>query len=219
MRYAVLWDNDGVLVETEGLYFDASRRVLAEWGVNLTREQFQEVSLRQGRSTLDLAIANGARPEQLDAMRSRRDELFADLLRAKSPLIPGAREAIKRLKGRVRQGIVTSSRRSHFDIAHRQSGIPELMDFLLTREDYGRSKPDPEPYLAALDRFGIDPTQCLVVEDSERGLAAAVAAGIDCVIVRNLWSVGSEFKSASCVLNDVSQVPDEVFRRLDADCP
>lgn len=216
--FAVLWDNDGVLVETEGLYFDASRRVLADWHVDLTRELFQEISLRQGRSTLELAIANGARPEQLEAMRARRDQLFADLLRARSPLIPGAREAVEELRGRVRQGIVTSSRRSHFDIAHHDTGIPERMDFVLTREDYGRSKPDPEPYLAALDRFGIDPAQCLVVEDSERGLAAAVAAGIDCVIVRNFWSVGSEFTSASCVLSDVSQVPDEVFRRLDADC-
>ncbi len=212
--FAVLWDNDGVLVETEGLYFDASRRVLADWGIDLTRDQFQEISLRQGRSTLELAIAKGARPDQMDDMRTHRDQLFADLLRAKSPLIPGAREAIQKLHGRVTQGIVTSSRRWHFDVAHRQTGIPALMDFVLTREDYGRSKPDPEPYMAALERFEIDPTQCLVVEDSERGLMAAVAAGLDCVIIQNPWSGTGDFRSAARVLSDVRQVPDEVFSRL-----
>ncbi len=212
--FVVLWDNDGVLVETEGLYFDSSRRVLADWGIELTREQFQEISLRQGRSTLELAMAKGARPDQLDDMRTRRDQLFADLLHAKSPLIPGAREAIDRLRGRVRQGIVTSSRRWHFDVAHRQTGIPALMDFVLTREDYDRSKPDPEPYLAALERFEIDPAQCLVVEDSERGLRAAVAAGLDCVIIQNPWSDAGDFRSAARVLSDVTQVPDEVFSRL-----
>lgn len=212
--FTVLWDNDGVLVETEGLYFDSSRRVLAEWGVDLSLEEFQEISLRQGRSTLELAIAKGARPEQLENLRARRDQLFAELLRAKSPLIHGAREAIQQMHGRVRQGIVTSSRRLHFDIVHHQTGIPELMDFVLTREDYGRSKPDPEPYLAAVDRFGVDPSECLVVEDSERGVAAAAAAGLECVVVRNAWSGDGDFRLASRVLNDVSCVPVEVFSRL-----
>lgn len=205
-----------MLVDTEGYYFEASRRVLAECGIELTREQFQKISLGQGRSTLDLAIAKGARPEQLEAMRARRDQLFADLLRASSPLIPGAREAIEQLKGPVQQGIVTSSRRSHFDIAHHATGIPALMDLVLTREDYGRSKPDPEPYLAALDRLGASPTHCLVVEDSERGLAAAVAAGLACVIVQNPWSGSGDFRLAARVLSDVRQVPAEVFRRLEA---
>lgn len=212
--FTVLWDNDGVLVETEGLYFESSRRVLVEWGVDLTVEQFQDISLRQGHSTLELAAGMGATTDQIEALRHRRDGLFAELLRAKSPLIPGAREAVEQLRGHVRQGIVTSSRRLHFDIVHTHTGILDSMEFVLTREDYRESKPDPEPYRAAVARFGVDPARCLVVEDSERGVAAAVAAGLPCVVVLNPWSREGDFSQASRVLSDIGQVPAEVFRRL-----
>ena len=72
-------------------------------------------------------------------------------------------------------GIVTSSRRLHFETIHEKSGLLPYMDFVLTREDYVESKPHPEPYLAAAALLGVDPTRCLVLEDAPSGGAAARA--------------------------------------------
>jgi HAD superfamily hydrolase (TIGR01509 family) len=211
--FTLLWDNDGVLVETEGYYFEASRRVLAGVGVELTREMFQQISLREGRSTLELAAGQDASPQAIEPLRVRRDELFADLLRESSPLIPGVREVLQELHGSVRMAIVTSSKRAHFEIAHASTGVLPYFDLVLTREDYQMSKPSPEPYLTALRRMDAAPERTLVIEDSERGLAAAISAGLACLVVLSPWTRDGDFAAASRVLSSITDLPAEVRRR------
>jgi HAD superfamily hydrolase (TIGR01509 family) len=82
-------------------------------------------------------------------------------------------------------GIVTSSRSDHFALIHQRTGFLPYFRFVLTAGDYSRSKPDPDPYLRAIERSGVERDECLVIEDSERGLIAATAAGIRCIIVPN----------------------------------
>ena len=85
------------------------------------------------------------------------------------------------------------------------------MDFVLANGDYPRSKPAPDPYLAALARYGIQPAQALVVEDSERGLRAAVAAGIDCAVVEHPFMAGQDFSAARFRLSALGDLRDVVY--------
>ncbi len=80
------------------------------------------------------------------------------------------------------------------------------MDFVLTREDYVLSKPNPEPYLLALSRFGGSADDCLVVEDSQRGLQAAIAAGIDCAVVHNAFTASHDFTGATHFLDSIDEL-------------
>ena len=128
--------------------------------------------------------------------------------------IDGAQEALQALYGKVRMGVVTSTWRAHFDIAHRQTGLARFLDFVITHEDYHNSKPDPEPYLLALERYHIRPDECVVVEDSERGLTAAVAAGLECLIVLGEWTADGDFRKAAKVFSSIQCVPAEVLRRI-----
>ena len=81
------------------------------------------------------------------------------------------------------------------------------MRFVLTNGDYARSKPAPEPYLAGLQRFGAAPEQAVAVEDSERGLRSAVAAGIDCVVVANAFVAGQNVDLARHRLENLQALP------------
>jgi beta-phosphoglucomutase-like phosphatase (HAD superfamily) len=110
-------------------------------------------------------------------------------------------------------GVVTSARREHFEIAHAQTGLGKYLDFVLAREDYRHSKPHSEPYLTALNRYRLQPEDCIVVEDSERGLASAVAAGLECLIVLSEWTKDGDFRHAAKVLTNIRCVPEEVLRR------
>ena len=208
----ILWDNDGVLVDTEGLYFRATQTVLQTVGVNLTVDQFKEISLRRGESTFILATEAGVSDEEVARLRTVRNRLYADLLRAQSCVVDGAEEVLRALHGRVRMGVVTSSRRDHFEIAHSKSGLPKYLDFIITHEEYKNSKPHPESYLMAMARYGLQPEECVVVEDSERGLAAATAAGIKCLIVLSEWTKDDGFRGAYRVLEGIRAVPGEVMR-------
>jgi HAD superfamily hydrolase (TIGR01509 family) len=206
----ILWDNDGVLVNTEGLYFRACREVLGEVGIDLTREQFKEISLRRGESTFVLAAERGIAEAEIARLRAARDRRYAELLGLQSWAIDGAEDALRTLQGQVRMGVVTSSKRDHFETVHAQTGLRQYLDFVLTREDYQHTKPHPEPYLTALARYALEPEDCVVVEDSERGLTAATAAGLKCLMVRSEWTAGDGFGRAAKVLGCVREVPDAV---------
>lgn len=209
---AILWDNDGVLVDTETLYFEASRSVLAEMGFELTRERFVDLSLVQGKSAFEVAAERGLAPEEVAEGVARRNELYLERLKLGVPQLPGVRETLEALRGRVTMGIVTSSRGDHFHAIHSGSGLLELMDFWLVREDYRLSKPNPEPYLAAVERHGLDAAACVVVEDTERGLRAAATAGLRCLVIPHGLSAGSDFSLAHAVLAGVRDVPRELER-------
>jgi HAD superfamily hydrolase (TIGR01509 family) len=211
----ILWDNDGVLVDTVGLYFRASQAVLARVGVQLTSEQYIDISLRRGESTLKLAAEQGIPVETIASLRAERDQFYAEFLQTEPCLIAGVEDALRALRGRVKMGVVTSSPRQHFEIAHARTGLCKYLDFVLALEDCRQTKPNPEPYLTAIERYHLQPERCIVVEDSERGLAAAIGAGLECWIIRTKWSKDADFSKASKVLDSVSDVSAEILRRVD----
>ena len=208
MIRAILWDNDGVLLDTEGLYFQAGREILATQGVVLTQRDFAEQSLKKGQSVFDFAPDQNA--ELLDRLRVKRNARYSALLKAGVRVLPGVVETLRALSGRVRMGIVTGSRRDHFDIVHAQTPLLPFFEFVITREDYAEAKPHPDAYLTAMRLHGLRPETCVVVEDSERGCVAAAKAGLRVLAVPNALSQRGDFSSAYKVLNSVREVVDEV---------
>lgn len=207
MIKAIFWDNDGVLVDTESLYFQATAEVLAERGIVLSLEDFIHISLSQGQSALALASHTEIIQGEMDILRNARNERYAALLQNRISPMTGVIETLRKLHSRVRMAIVTGCRKDHFEIIHRQTGLLSLFEFQLVREDYVFSKPHPESYLTALSRTGLQPHECLVIEDSPRGLQAAHAAGIQCWVIPNRLTRNSDFSLAHRVLNRITEVP------------
>ena len=203
---AIFWDNDGVLVDTERLYLAATRQVLASVDVPLTDEQYMELFLVQGIGAWHLVGAKGFSRNEIDQLRETRNSLYAQWLAQTPVVIEGVRDVLEALHGRFHMGVVTSSRKDHFDLIHQKTGLLKYFDFVLTSEDFARVKPDPEPYLKAIERSGFAPERCLAVEDSERGLAAAKAAGIRCIVVPTPLTRKSSFEGAHRVLGSVGEI-------------
>ena len=110
----------------------------------------------------------------------------------------------------MRMAVVTSSQRQHLDLMHAGIGLTNYFEFVLAREDYGKTKPNPEPYLAALERLGMRVENCVAVEDSERGLAAAHAAGLRCLVIPNEITRSCSFQGATAILPGAAAVLDAV---------
>lgn len=206
----VLWDNDGVLVDTEGLYFQAGREVMATQGIELTPEDFVEQSLQKGQSVFDLLPDQDA--ERIDRLRLQRNARYSALLREQVRVLDGVVETLRALHGRVLMGVVTGSQKDHFDIIHAQANLLQFFEFVITREDYQEAKPHPDAYLTAMRLHGLTPETCVVVEDSERGCAAAAKAGLRVLAVPNALSQRGDFSPAYKVLRSVREVVDEVER-------
>ena len=199
----IFWDNDGVLVDTEGLYYEASRDALARIGFDLTAAQFAEISLATGRSVFELATGD---ERLMDELRSWRNQRYSELLTARQLLLPDVRETLDLLAPCKQMAIVTSSRRDHFELIHAGTDLLPLFSFVLCREDYHEAKPDPEPYLLALRRSGADARNCLVIEDSVRGLVAAKAAGLTCWVIPSVQTRAQDFSAADLILPEIAEV-------------
>ncbi|WP_460795348.1 HAD family hydrolase [Microbacterium sp. GXF0217] len=139
-----------------------------------------------------------------------RNECYQESLRTEAIEIGGVIDVLAELSLHVRMGIVTTSKRTDFDLIHTGRGITRLMEFVLAREDYAHPKPHPEPYLTAVERFGATAAETLIVEDSARGLRSAVAAGIDCAIVRNEFTKTQEFSGTTHRIDSLRELVDLV---------
>jgi HAD superfamily hydrolase (TIGR01509 family) len=202
----ILWDQDGVLVDSERWYYEATRHELASLGVELTADEYQRHQVT-GASTWDAARERGIDEASIAAARARRDLLYQESLRTRPIEVDGIGEVLATLGRTHRMAIVTTARREDFDLIHATRDLLRHMEFAVMLGDYERAKPHPDPYLAALARFGARPDEAVAVEDSRRGLLAARAAGIACFMVRNRLNAADPFPEAAGIVGSIRDLP------------
>lgn len=210
MKKYVLFDHDGVLVDTEFWYYRAGQRALADVGVTLDKEQYVW-DTNQGGGTWAQARTAGIDDETISRQRAVRDVYYREYLRREAIEIDGVVDTLAELSKYVRMAIVTTAKRVDFEIIHEKRQIRQFMDFVLVREDYELAKPHPEPYLTGLKRFGATREETLAVEDSSRGLNSAVAAGIECVVVDNDFTKAQDFSKATHRINTLRELKDIIL--------
>jgi HAD superfamily hydrolase (TIGR01509 family) len=208
MIKAIFWDNDGVLVDTEILYYQACRETFVSIGIDLNEDLYIEYFLKQGTGTWHLAEQKGINEMEIIELRNERNRIYSNLLKNHARVINGAEETLKKLHGKFSMGVVTSSRKDHFEIIHGKTSLLKYFDFVLTSGDYTETKPSPAPYLKAVEKTGLKKEECIVIEDSERGLRAAISAGLRCYVIPTSLTEYSDFSGAEKILNNISDVPE-----------
>ncbi len=203
---AILFDNDGILVDTEPLFLQATQEILATVDVILTADEYHEISMRQGRAVFNLAEARGVSDDEIRVLRTSRNRRYSELIDQGVRIFDGVAETLERLHGILPMAIVTSSDREHFDRIHKQTELIRFFDFVLTAGEYAHHKPHPEPYLAAASRIGAAPDRCLVIEDTERGVRSATAAGMSCIVIPNELSKAGNFENAHTILHSMREL-------------
>ncbi|RXK13896.1 HAD family hydrolase [Halarcobacter mediterraneus] len=201
----ILFDNDGVLVETENWYYEANVLALKEVGITLELDRYLEIMARGG-TAWELAFEQNIAQNIVDKQREKRDLIYQDFLLTKNIEIPNVQKILNDLAKNYKMAIITTSRRVDFDLIHKNRGIVDFMDFTLCVEEYKRAKPYPDPYLAGLKRFNAKKEETIVVEDSQRGLSSAYNAGIDCIIVHNEFTKSHDFSKATYHIKKLEQL-------------
>jgi len=205
MKKFILFDNDGVLVETEPLYFEANVKALKELGITLTFERYMKIMARGG-TAWEVATEAGISKEVIDKKRFQRDIYYQEFIKTRDISIANVKEILEELSQNYKMAIITTSRRVDFELIHKNTGITDFMEFVLCVEDYERAKPYPDPYLAGLNRFKASKEETIVVEDSQRGLTSAFNAGIDCVVVKNEFTSTHDFSKAKYKIESLKEL-------------
>ena len=207
-KKAIFWDNDGILVDTEKYYFEANRQILKKAGFELTWSLFSDLYLNQAKGAWHLLDTEKYPAESVHNLKKERDDLYHTLLMTKDIQIDGIENIVAALSKKYKMAVVTSSRPVHFYAIHARTQLLKYFHFVITPDDYTQYKPDPEPYLTALYKMGVNPAESVVIEDSRRGLLSAKAAGLECIIVMNELTRTSDFTEADYVLHDIRRLTD-----------
>lgn len=204
MKYkAALFDMDGVILDSEPLHVAAFQTTLRGFGYTLDLDGYEahfagrtdEEGFRQYfdiDEEADISTIMNEKAKQYMALAS--DQLLP---------YPGIVQIIKKLSESVPLALVTGSLRAEVDIALKACGLEDAFSSIVTAEDVTSGKPDPEGYVRAATELGIAAYDCVVVEDSPKGVAAAIAAGIDCIAVTTTHS-RNDLKAATKVVNTLS---------------
>jgi HAD superfamily hydrolase (TIGR01509 family) len=184
-RYrAVVFDMDGLLLDTEVVWQTAEEALFASHGAEFTREDKMAVIGTAFDTTARyFADRLGYPPDRGAALVDELLEHMADALRRDVAGRPGAMELVERLRGRVPLALATNSPRRLADAALATAGLTDVFDVIVTSDDVDRFKPDPDIYLLACRRLGFEPGEVLALEDSSAGIASAKAAGLACIAV------------------------------------
>jgi HAD superfamily hydrolase (TIGR01509 family) len=212
MSAGVLFDLDGVLIDTEGLWKRAASEILAEFGVTVTAEEYAAGWIATGQGP-EAAVVKYGLPITAQEFRRRRMPIVQRLVTTEAELMPGAVAALERLSGRFPLALATNSPAWVVPVLERL-GIRRWFQDVLTRERYEKAKPEPDAFLAAAAALGLPSAKCLVVEDAERGVLAAHRAGTPCVAVPNAWTKDHDFSLAARVLRSLDDVTPELVLEL-----
>jgi len=210
---AVVFDLDGVLVDSEEIW-DRAREQLAKerggrWHEGAQRDMMGMSSKEWSRYMHDV-IGLEEPPEEINREVVRRlTELYGEHL----PVIAGAREAVERLAARWPLGLASSSNRELIDLVLELLGVRALFRATVSSEEVARGKPAPDVYLEAARRLGVDPTRTAAVEDSHNGMLAAKAAGMRVVAIPNSHFPPGEdaLGAADVVLASPAELTAEAF--------
>lgn len=198
MTRAIIFDYDGVLVETEPLHYAALARVVPEFGLSLDARDFwsQHVGLADAEIIERLAAAAGLAlaPARLADIRRAKDRAFEELVAGGAPLLPGARAFVLAAARRVPLAVCSGARRVEIERTLAAAGLSDVLRDIVAVEDVARTKPDPEGYrkaralLAARRGDGLPADRCIAIEDSVHGVRAAAAAGMRVIAFRKPYA-------------------------------
>jgi HAD superfamily hydrolase (TIGR01509 family) len=185
MVEAVIFDLDGVLIDSESVWDAARRDVVAEsggaWSDSATRAM-QGMSSPEWSRYLHDELGVSLEPDEIS--RQVVERVLAAYER-EVPLLPGAVEAVRRLAGRWPLALASSANRPVIDAVLRSAGLTECFSATVSGDEVARGKPSPDVYLAAAGKLGVEPGKAAAVEDSTNGLRSAAAAGMLVIAVPN----------------------------------
>jgi HAD superfamily hydrolase (TIGR01509 family) len=206
---ALIFDFDGLILDTEGPVFQSWQELLEQYGYDMTISDWQIcVGSAEGTEAFFTSLADRlVRPLDMEAEGPQRLQRELELV-ARQPVLPGIKEYLQRAAELNLKLAVASSSDCEWVTGHlEQRGLREYFECVLAADDVGVTKPDPALYLIALECLGVGPDQAIAFEDSPNGVLAAKKAGLYCVAVPNPITSQLQIKGADLQLASLDELP------------
>lgn len=212
-RRAVLWDMDGVLVDTGEFHYRSWDAVLPDYGISFTREFFRDTFGMNNAGILSLLLGERLTPELLSEISDRKEQQFREAIRGNAQPLPGVLDWLRRLRGEgFRQGIASSAPPANIDTLVDELGMRPYFEAIVSGVDLP-GKPEPALFLKVARQLNVPPEGCIVVEDAVAGVQAAKRAGMGCIALTTTNSANA-LSEADIVVPRLDSLPADAFQRL-----
>ena len=184
MTRAAIWDMDGTLVDTAEQHFQAWYEVCRELGRDFTRADFAATFGRRNPEIIAHLFGDRFNPDQVADLGDRKEVLYRTAAARGVTLLPGVADLVEGLaREGFRQAIGSSAPRANLELLLEQTKLRAHLGAVVGMEDTTRGKPDPQVFLVAAQKLGVEPSRCVVFEDAVAGVQAARAGGMRCIAV------------------------------------
>jgi HAD superfamily hydrolase (TIGR01509 family) len=214
MISAVIFDLDGLLADTEKLHLQAYKETLAAHGIELRDSEYEEHWIRLGKGRREFIRARGLDLDP-DVLRKEKAARYTHLVATEAEPMPGAHDLLNTLYGKKALALASSSNSTSVKLAVSVLGIASCFSVILSGDSVERGKPHPDIFLLASQKLGVPPANCVVLEDAEKGVIAARAAGMKCIAVPNRHTKGNDLSKATLVVSGLDQVTLAMIESLD----
>jgi HAD superfamily hydrolase (TIGR01509 family) len=202
----IIFDLDGLLADTEKLHMKSYRKVLADLKYNLTAEVYEDHWIRRGKGIVEFLSENNLKHD-IALIRKFKATEYEKLVKAEAKPMPGAEELLRNLHSRkFKTALATASFYQSAVTVLDTLKIRNYFQFIASKENIKRNKPFPDIFLYAAAHFNIDPKNCIVLEDAEKGILAAYSAGMKCIAVPNLHTKDNDFSKATYIAESLNEV-------------
>ena len=205
-KFTVLWDMDGVIADSELFHFEAWQEIFAKRAINFTRKDF--IKLFGARNDFIIHTILGEKLSERDvaAIALEKEAIFRNKAKGNISPFPGALKLLNAIKkGNFRMALASSAPKENIDLVTGELGIENNFNCIISGSEVSESKPSPQIYLLASEKLGIEPKDCIVVEDSPLGVKAAKAAGMRCLAVTNS-QLKQDLKEADKVVDSLEDI-------------
>ncbi|MBP7127737.1 HAD family phosphatase [Myxococcota bacterium] len=215
-RFGVVFDLDGLLVDSERLQARAFAVALSPFGIVLDDREFGRfVGLSTRQNFLDLARMHPRLADHLEEIHARKDRAYRELVEREMEPMPGARTLVEALhRDGIPMAVASSSPRADVAASLARAGLSGFLDRIVAGDEVARPKPAPDLYLRAAELAGLPPWQCVALEDARAGVEAAKAAGLSCVAIPNRYTRDHDFSRADLVLPSLEHVSRSLLASL-----
>lgn len=212
-NFAVLWDMDGVLVDTGDLHYLTWEKALAEVDFSLSKEAFVSTFGKNNNSIVKIWFGEDVDPEFIRQLSDRKEEIFRQLVSGNVRLLPGVLAWLTQFRQwGLRQAIASSAPMENIDALVDNFEIREYFNALVSGENLP-GKPNPDVYLKAAEEASVPPERCVVIEDAVHGVEGAKAAGMQCIAVMTT-NTASALAKADLILEDLTELDEAMVRAL-----
>jgi len=215
-KLAIIFDMDGVLVDTYQAHFESWRAVAAEEGLTVTEDQFAPTFGRTSREIIAaLWTEHRYDDDEIARLDDRKEAAFREIIRVRFPAMPGATELLRSLdEAGFALAVGSSGPPENIELVLDGLGARAMFEAIVTGRDVTRGKPDPQVFLLASQRLGVSPERCAVIEDAPPGVAAANAAGMASIGLVSTGRTRELLAAADLVVDFLGELSPAVLGRL-----